>query len=36
MLCGGNGALYDGGVFVSADNIGFKQGDKVKMRINPI
>ena len=36
MFCAANGALYDGGIFVSSESIGFQQGDKVKMRVNPI
>jgi hypothetical protein len=36
MFYAANGALYDGGVFVSSENMGFQQGDKVKMRVNPI
>ena len=36
MYHGSNGGIYDGGAFVKADGTGFKQGEKVKMRVNPI
>lgn len=34
MYNASNGALYDGGAFISSDGTGFRQGDKVKMRVN--
>lgn len=36
MLHGANGALYDSGSFVCTNQSGIKQGDKVKMRVNPM
>jgi hypothetical protein len=36
MLGGSNGALYDAGSFVSTNGNRFKQGDKIKMRVNTV
>ncbi len=34
MYNASNGALYDAGAFITSDGTGFRQGDKVKMRVN--
>lgn len=36
MYNASNGALYDGGAFISSDGTGFRQGDKVKMKVNTL
>lgn len=36
MFHGLKGGLYEGGILVKAEGMGFKQGDKIKMRVNPV
>lgn len=36
MFHGSKGGVYNGGILVRAEGMGFKQGDKIKMRVNPI
>ena len=36
MFHGLKGAIYDAGTIIKAEGMGFKQGDKIKMRVDPV